>query len=707
MNAFDQARRYLDKIDPAISGQGGHDATFHAACVLTNGFGLSESEAWPLLCEYNDRCQPRWSERELRHKLADALRKTHDKPNGHMLSKRKGHVFMNRQPVTLAPLPAPKKETPKARYDLDPDAVLPPPILDGTAELIRVAFEPGEYLRITLGEFNDEGKEQPNRLQSKASFDREYWLKKLESKKGDINRTLNTTARNGIYIGVNPMEKGGEHDKDVTAFRHVLVEWDRDITRAQQFDLLIKSNLPLAAVIDSGGKSVHGWVIVNAKDKADYDDRVEFIYSHFAASGFPLDKKNRNPSRYSRLPGCMRFDSRQELLSLRVGAESFDVWRRGLEADDLGPCHRIVELSDVDTKSDPNCVIGFKDGRTLRYLCREKSAWIIGPSGIGKSTLTTEFAIGWALGLPVYGITPARPLRSLIIQAENDFFDLAEMVQGVIKAHDLEPAFDADGRVELVNKNVLFKTEDTCVGAKFIDRLHRLIERERPDVVWVDPLLSFAGIDVLKQDQVSQFLREGINPVLKATGAVMIGIHHTGKLRNSKKEMENWSALDFAYAGLGSSELVNWARAVMTLVPIEDGLYRLELAKRGSRAGATHPDGTDARSSLFLKHTSKGGIRWEQVEVPSAPEPDNYKKGGAPDKVSEVAASNLHPILSSLPPEGESAKSLGKRLVNWARSKGKSIGETTARTRLLDKLIENGKLTYDMKSELYRKGPNA
>ena len=36
----DRARKYLAKIPPAVSGQGGHGATFHAACVLTLGFGL-------------------------------------------------------------------------------------------------------------------------------------------------------------------------------------------------------------------------------------------------------------------------------------------------------------------------------------------------------------------------------------------------------------------------------------------------------------------------------------------------------------------------------------------------------------------------------------------------------------------------------------------------------------------------------------------
>lgn len=71
---LDRARRYLAKMPPAVSGQAGHDRTFHAACVLVQGFALSESEAYAVLSEWNIGCQPPWSERELRHKLADAAK---------------------------------------------------------------------------------------------------------------------------------------------------------------------------------------------------------------------------------------------------------------------------------------------------------------------------------------------------------------------------------------------------------------------------------------------------------------------------------------------------------------------------------------------------------------------------------------------------------------------------------------------------------
>jgi putative DNA primase/helicase len=73
-DAMDRARRYLDKLPPAISGQGGHDATFHAACELFR-FGLGDADAMALLREYNARCVPPWSDAELAHKMDDARAK--------------------------------------------------------------------------------------------------------------------------------------------------------------------------------------------------------------------------------------------------------------------------------------------------------------------------------------------------------------------------------------------------------------------------------------------------------------------------------------------------------------------------------------------------------------------------------------------------------------------------------------------------------
>ena len=68
-----RAREYLKTIEGAVSGQRGHDTTFRVACVLTQKFGLSHEQAYPLLLEWNEKCQPKWSSKELLHKLEDSL----------------------------------------------------------------------------------------------------------------------------------------------------------------------------------------------------------------------------------------------------------------------------------------------------------------------------------------------------------------------------------------------------------------------------------------------------------------------------------------------------------------------------------------------------------------------------------------------------------------------------------------------------------
>jgi hypothetical protein len=68
-----RARGYLAHVEGAIAGRRGHDRTFRVACVLTIKFGLTLDQAWPLMNEWNEQCEPPWSEKELLHKLQDAL----------------------------------------------------------------------------------------------------------------------------------------------------------------------------------------------------------------------------------------------------------------------------------------------------------------------------------------------------------------------------------------------------------------------------------------------------------------------------------------------------------------------------------------------------------------------------------------------------------------------------------------------------------
>jgi hypothetical protein len=89
----DRAIAYLAKMPEAISRQGGHDRTFDAARVVVYGFDLGvETGLRILLDHYNPRCQPEWSEAELRHKCEEADTVEYSKPRGWLLHERNGFL---------------------------------------------------------------------------------------------------------------------------------------------------------------------------------------------------------------------------------------------------------------------------------------------------------------------------------------------------------------------------------------------------------------------------------------------------------------------------------------------------------------------------------------------------------------------------------------------------------------------------------------
>jgi P4 family phage/plasmid primase-like protien len=103
ISVAERARRYLAAMPPAISGQGGHNQTFDAACSLVLGFALSVAEATPLLAEYNQQCQPPWSDHELLHKLESADEKSGER--GYLLTKEQESIAASLSEVADQVLP--------------------------------------------------------------------------------------------------------------------------------------------------------------------------------------------------------------------------------------------------------------------------------------------------------------------------------------------------------------------------------------------------------------------------------------------------------------------------------------------------------------------------------------------------------------------------------------------------------------------------
>ncbi len=130
-SAEERASRYLAKCEPAVAGQNGHGQAFKTACSIGPGFDLPEAVALELLrTEWNPRCQPPWSEKELAHKVAEAYR----------VEPRRGRLLEQGRPV--------EPSTPTLRVVRPPDPEPPvppppPPVFDGppkrlAADLLNV-----------------------------------------------------------------------------------------------------------------------------------------------------------------------------------------------------------------------------------------------------------------------------------------------------------------------------------------------------------------------------------------------------------------------------------------------------------------------------------------------------------------------------------------------------------------------------------------
>ncbi len=284
--------------------------------------------------------------------------------------------------------------------------------------------------------------------------------------------------------------------------------------------------------------------------------------------------------------------------------------------------HQVRSIGDLRPPPafDPNEIIKH------RFLNLGGGMLLAGPTGVGKSSFAMDLAMSFGAGLERFGFKPARPLKSLIVQAENDDGDLYEMQAGVGRGL----GFTAEQLAEVFAR-VQFVTIDDLCGEAFLRELALLLELARPDILWLDNLLSYLGGDVSSQEVVSKFLRNGLNPLLHRFGCACILIHHTNK-PPSGKEKPQWQAGDYAYLGSGSSEIANWARAVIAIRSIgSHDVFELVVGKRGSQLGWRAEDGSKVYSKT-IAHATDGGIYWREVGAGERPPEPQKKKKALPTK---------------------------------------------------------------------------
>ena len=177
---------------------------------------------------------------------------------------------------------------------------------EDTALFLSVMFRPNDLLWI--GERHDPGIPGTN-IRTAAQ-----WIEFFRS-----------NGKTAPFIIVNPLtgtaaqkrDGDGETyrgDKNIAEYRYCLGEFD-NITREEQLRFWDASGLPVRALVDTGGKSIHAWISVRAfGDIRTPEQWTREIRNTLYGEGLiPLgiDSACSNPSRLSRLPGHYRAEKGQ------------------------------------------------------------------------------------------------------------------------------------------------------------------------------------------------------------------------------------------------------------------------------------------------------------------------------------------------------------------------------------------------------------
>jgi len=271
-----------------------------------------------------------------------------------------------------------------------------------------------------------------------------------------------------------------------------------------------------------------------------------------------------------------------------------------------------------------------------RYLCKGGGLLLVGATGLGKSSLTMQLAIKWALGQSCFGLEPAKPIKSLIIQAENDEGDLGEMKDGVFNGVNLSEEDQARAA-----DNIHIYSENEKVGIELFEQtITPLLNDVKPDLLWIDPALSYIGGDMNSQEAVGKFLRNQLNPVLTKHQCGGVVIHHTNKPIVFNPSQPSF---DPAYLGAGSAEWANWARAVLALRKTDvENLFELIAAKRGTRLKWKSADGESLAFKRYIGYCKRPDtICWVEMAIADAEELKANNGKNAADVLKHVPAVGL------------------------------------------------------------------
>jgi len=327
----------------------------------------------------------------------------------------------------------------------------------------------------------------------------------------------------GAWIRFNPLDGKGVSDANVTDFRYALVESD-EVGINEQYTIYRKLELPVAALVFSGGKSLHAIVRIEAADYKEYQKRVDFLYAICKKNGLNIDRKNRNPSRLSRLPGATRNGVRQRLIATNVGKGSWEEWTDWIAAqnDDLPEVESLDEVWGKLPELAP-CLI---DG----ILRQGHKMLVSGPSKAGKSFLLLELLVAIAEGTEWIG-WPCRQGRALYVNLE---LDRASCL------HRLKDIYDAKGvqKPHIGNIDIWNLRGKSLPLDDLAPRLIRRALKRGYSAVIIDPIYKVITGDENSADQMAKFCNQ-FDKICAELKCSVIYCHHHSKGEQGQKRAQD------------------------------------------------------------------------------------------------------------------------------------------------------------------------
>ena len=391
-------------------------------------------------------------------------------------------------------------------------------------DYIDALFEDSEHVGYVTESFERDGRKLP----TKGCWDRTAGqLKEELARYGDMGMVLGDWDESaGAWIRFNPLDGEGCGNTNVIDRRYALVESDvLDMDR--QFPAIKELNLPCAAVVSSGGKSVHAIVRVDAPSTEEYRKRVRWLYDYCDRHGFVTDKNNKNESRLSRMPGATRNGKRQLLLATNIGASSWDEWKKWAEESEDDLPEEIVGGVGEPVELNPILIGTSKDDGILRKFAK---MILVGDSKMGKSYTLIDLAQAICVGGEWLGMQCAEG-KVYYINLELDTNDFRVRMNEVWKER---PESSDPEALKKVNRNFVHmpmkgRADLLWEIAQMIVR--RVLKYGPPKTfaaVIIDPIYKINGGDDNDARAVAKFTNT-LDLIAQACGCAVIYAHHHPK----------------------------------------------------------------------------------------------------------------------------------------------------------------------------------